>query len=68
MGIAQITQAQVNAHNETKKTEEAEIELGSNAIRIIIETIVPMIQDGSINTAIPVDIITAAKAMRKAEL
>lgn len=53
---------------EDNKTNQAEAELGSDAIRIIVETIVPMIQDGSITTAIPADIIATAKAMRKAEL
>ena len=53
---------------EDAKSARVENEIGSDAIRIIIETIVPMIQDGSISTANPADIIVAAKAMRKAEL
>ena len=53
---------------EDAKTAQAESELGSDAIRIIVETIVPMIQDGSITTSIPADIIVRAKANRKAEL
>ena len=40
----------------------------TGAMRILIETLVPMIQDGSITTALPSDIISQAKANRKAEL
>lgn len=50
------------------KDIQAESELGSDAIRIIVETIVPMIQDGSITNKTPNEIIITAKANRKAEL
>jgi len=50
------------------KDIQVEEELGSNVVRLIIETIVPMIQDGSITTTTPNEIIIMAKANRKAEL
>jgi len=50
------------------KDIQVEEELGSNVVRLIIETIVPMIQDGSITTKTPNEIIAMAKANRKAEL
>jgi len=53
---------------EDMQIAQVEAELGSNAIRIIIETIVPMIQDGSIASKTPDEIIITAKANRKAEL
>lgn len=40
----------------------------NDSIRVLIETLVPMIQDGSIITAAPSDILTTAKAKRKQEL
>jgi len=66
--IKPISQADVIAYNDAIKTKQADTELGSDVIRIIIETIVPIIQDGSINTKTPADIIIAAKEKRKAEL
>ena len=50
------------------KTAQVEAELGSDVVRIIIETIVPMIQDGSITNKTPDDVIAQAKANRRAEL
>lgn len=50
------------------KDIQTEEELGSDVVRLVIETIVPMIQDGSITTKTPSEIITMAKANRKAEL
>jgi len=50
------------------KDIQVEEELGSDVVRIIIETIVPIIQDGSITSKTPDEIIATAKAIRKAEL
>ena len=50
------------------KDIQVEEELGSDVVRLIIETIVPMIQDGSIASTTPTDIIAQTKAKRKAEL
>jgi hypothetical protein len=50
------------------KDQQIEEELGSDAIRIIIETIVPMIQDGSITSITPGQVIAQAKTNRRAEL
>lgn len=50
------------------KDIQVEEELGSDVVRLIIETIVPMIQDGSIASTTPADIIAQAKVERKAEL
>jgi len=43
-------------------------ELGTDAIRVIVETLVPMIQDGSIISKTPNEVIAQAKANRRAEL
>jgi hypothetical protein len=59
-----LSQQEIN----DQKNNQVEAELGGDNIRIIVETIVPMIQDGSITTAIPADIIAIAKETRKAEL
>ena len=50
------------------KTAQVEAELGSDTVRVIIETIVPMIQDGSITSKTPDEVIAQAKANRRAEL
>ena len=68
MAIKEITQADINAYNETKKTRKVETELGTDVVRIIIETIVPMIQDDSITNKTPDEVIAQAKANRLAEL
>lgn len=56
------------AQIETNKDRQVNEELGSDTIRVIIGTIVPMIQDGSIASKTPEDIIDQVKANRKAEL
>lgn len=53
---------------ESEKDEKVEAELGGDNIRILTEVFLEKIQDGSINTALPVDVIAAAKARRKSEL
>ena len=53
---------------DAEKSSIVEQELGSDVVRIIIETIVPMIQDGSIASKTPNDVIAQAKANRMAEL
>ena len=50
------------------KALQADKELGTDVVRIIIETIVPMIKDGSITSMTPNDVIAAAKANRREEL
>lgn len=50
------------------KTAKIEAELGGDNIRILVETFLAITQDGSIDTAIPADVIAAAKARRMAEL
>lgn len=52
----------------TGKDIQVEAELGTNMIRILIETLIPAIQDGSITTMSPTAFINLAKAKRKAEL
>lgn len=51
-----------------RKDIQVEAEIGTNAIRIIIETILPMIKDGSINYKTSDEIIAEAKVKRRAEL
>ncbi|MCK4822902.1 hypothetical protein KA005_44480 [bacterium] len=50
------------------KTSQVESEIGTDVVRVIIETIVPMIQDGSITSKTPNEVIAQAKANRLAEL
>lgn len=62
--IPQKTPAEIEAG----KIKQVDAELGKDNIRIIIETILPMLQDGSINTTTADDILIAAKSKRKDEL
>lgn len=50
------------------KDQQTEAELGTDVVRVIIETIVPMIQNGTITTMTSADVIAQAKANRRAEL
>ena len=56
------------AQIEARKIKQVDSELGKDNIRIIIETILPMFQDGSLATATADDILIAAKSKRKNEL
>ncbi len=53
---------------EQGKDDQVEAELGTNAVRVIIEALVPMIQDNSIAGKTPSDVLDAIKARRRAEL
>jgi len=56
------------AEANTRKDAQVEIELGSNAIRILIEVLIPIIADNSIASMSSTDVLNIAKANRRAEL
>lgn len=53
---------------DAEKDKQVEVELGGDNIRVLTEVFLEKIQDGSINTAMPSDVIAIAKSRRKAEL
>lgn len=51
-----------------EKDAQVEAELGGDNIRILIETFLEIIQNGSINTDTPDDVVALAKSKRRNEL
>ena len=59
-----VTQVELDAISDAEKDKTVSAELGTDAIRIVMETLIPLINP-SLNVT---DIISQAKAIRKAEL
>lgn len=67
-GVRPATTPELQADADAKKDAQADSEINTDTVRIILETIIPMIQDGSINTKTPVEVLDAAKTKRRNEL
>ena len=77
-GSVKITEAQATAllegapetptEADARKDAQVEYELGTNTVRVLMEALIPAIQDGSINAITPADFVAKVKANRKAEL
>lgn len=61
---APLTAQEISDNNDA----QVETELGGDNIRILVETFLEIVQNGSIDTAIPNDVIALAKSKRRNEL